>query len=328
MRDISKKKLINTSIIITTFNREKNIFKLINLIYKQVSISKEKIEIIICDSNSKKKLSLLNYLSQFSSLRIIYYNCRINHQAFKRNFGIKNSNGKYKILIDDDCFPERNFLHNFLKTLKLNRKKTIYCGLVKYENFNENRNLIKYRQSRVYSPLMHKSLPYKNFLSMNMAFNNDSVCKNTNFFDNRFRNYGFEDYEFAYRFYKNFYKIIQLNSLVIHKDNRSFKEFLKKYNFLARYGINDILKINLNAAKKLVYYKIESNFLVKTFLKIPYIIFLLSIIENTICFFEKKNLVYLKFLYEIGIFVAYLKGIALRSCNNKFLSSNQSSWYR
>ena len=40
------------SLIITTFNREKNIFKILNLLLKQVSV-KEELEIIICDSFSK-----------------------------------------------------------------------------------------------------------------------------------------------------------------------------------------------------------------------------------------------------------------------------------
>ena len=51
-----KNNKIHTSIIITTFNREKNIFELINLVNKQVRIVKNMIEIIICDSNSKKKI--------------------------------------------------------------------------------------------------------------------------------------------------------------------------------------------------------------------------------------------------------------------------------
>jgi glycosyltransferase involved in cell wall biosynthesis len=323
-----KNNKISTSIIITTFNREKNLFELINLINKQISVLKNTTEIIICDSNSKKKLSILNYIKQFDGLRIVYHNCKINHQAFKRNFGIRNSIGKYKIFIDDDCFPENNFLNRYLKTLNLNRKKVIYFGLVCYVNFSENKNLIKYRQSRVYSLPNDKSAPYKNFLTMNMGYNSEAVSKNEIFFDNKFRNYGFEDFEFAYRFKKKSYKLIQLKSLVHHRDNRNFNDFLKKYNFLGAYGIDDLITINLKAAKNLIYYKIENNFFIGFFLKIPGSGFVLNFMEKKISYFEKKIPFYFSFLYELGILVAYLKGVVLRNSFNALKDFKKDEWYR
>jgi glycosyltransferase involved in cell wall biosynthesis len=323
-----KNNKIQISIIITTFNREKNLFELINLINKQVSILKNTIEIVICDSNSRKKLSVLNYIKQFSSLRIVYYNCKINHQAFKRNCGINNSLGKYKIFIDDDCFPENNFSYQYLKTLHLNRKKIIYFGLVSYVKFNENKNLIKYRQSRVYFLPNQQSVPYKNFLTMNMGYNSETICKNDIFFNNKFRNYGFEDYEFAYRFQEKSYKLIQLKSLVHHRDNRNFQDFLKKYNFLGEYGINDIIKINPKAAKNLIYYKIEKNFFIRIFLKIPGIRYLLNFFEKKISFIEKRIPLYISFLYEMGILIAYLKGVVLRNSFNTLKDFKKNEWYR
>jgi glycosyltransferase involved in cell wall biosynthesis len=318
----------HTSIIITTFNREKNIFELLNLINKQICVLKNTIEIIICDSNSQKKLSILNYIKQFSNLRIIYYNCRINHQAYKRNYGIRFSHGKYKIFIDDDCFPEKNFVYNFLKTLHLNRKKIIYFGLVKYVIFNENKNLIKYRQSRVYNLPNIKSVPHKNFLTMNMAYNSKAISRGDIFFSNKFRNYGFEDFEFAYRFKKRSYKLIQLKSLVYHRDNRDFDNFLKKYNFLGRYGIEDIIKINLMAAKDLIYYKIEKNLIVQIFLKVPRVVYILNLIEKIIRIIEKKIPFYFSILYDVGITAAYLKGAVLRNYYLKQTNQKRNEWYK
>ena len=327
MNILNKNKIL-TSIIITTFNREKNLIELINLINKQVGVVKNTIEIIICDSNSKKKISVINYIKQFRGLRIVYYNCKINHQAFKRNYGIKNSIGKYKIFIDDDCFPENNFSYQYLKILHLNRKKIIYFGLVSYVKFSENKNLIKYRQSRVYCLPNQQSVPYKNFLTMNMGYNSETICKNDTFFDDKFRNYGFEDFEFAYRFKEKSYKLIQLKSLVHHRDNRNFDDFLKKYNFLGTYGIDDIIKINFKAAKNLIYYKIEKNFFISIILKIPGVRFLLNFFEKKISFIEKCMPFYLFFLYEIGILVAYLKGVVLRNSFNTLKDLKKNEWYR
>lgn len=324
-----KKNYIKTSVIISTFNREKNIFELISLLNKQLNVSKKTIEIIICDSNSKKRLSILNYIKQLNGLRVVYYNCKINHQAFKRNYGIKNSIGEYKIFLDDDCFPDHNFLNNFIKILHLYRKKSIYFGLVNYIQFKENKRLITYRQSRVYNFPGQENVPHKNFLTMNMGCNSSVLPKNIVIFNNKFRNYGFEDFEFAYRFKKNHYKLIQIKSLVKHKDNRNFDAFLKKYNFLGSNGINDIIKINLSAAKDIIYYKIEKNFFINFFLKIPRAGFFLHCIERFISFFERKTSFYLPLIYNLGITIAYLKGVSLRSYYSK--ENNQSSkneWYQ
>ena len=327
MNILNKNKIL-TSIIITTFNREKNLIELINLINKQVGVVKNTIEIIICDSNSKKKISVINYIKQFRGLRIVYYNCKINHQAFKRNYGIKNSIGKYKIFIDDDCFPENNFSYQYLKILHLNRKKIIYFGLVSYVKFSENKNLIKYRQSRVYCLPNQQSVPYKNFLTMNMGYNSETICKNDTFFDDKFRNYGFEDFEFAYRFKEKSYKLIQLKSLVHHRDNRNFDDFLKKYNFLGRYGIEDIIKINLMAAKDLIYYKIEKNLIVQIFLKVPRVVYILNLIEKIIRIIEKKIPFYFSILYDVGITAAYLKGAVLRNYYLKQTNQKRNEWYK
>jgi glycosyltransferase involved in cell wall biosynthesis len=98
------KKKIDISIIITTFNRVDNIIKIINSFQKQINITKN-FEIIICDSNSKNKLRIINYINQFINLKIKYLNCPVNHQAYKRNFGAKHSSGDYLIFIDDDEIP-------------------------------------------------------------------------------------------------------------------------------------------------------------------------------------------------------------------------------
>jgi glycosyltransferase involved in cell wall biosynthesis len=113
------------SIVISTFNRERNVIEIINLLNKQNNFLKKNIEIIICDSNSKKRFSIINYLKQFNNLKILYFNCKVNHQAFKRNFGLKKSSSNSVIFIDDDCFPDVNFLFNYYRYLKLNKSKII-----------------------------------------------------------------------------------------------------------------------------------------------------------------------------------------------------------
>jgi len=324
------KNKIEISIVITTFNREKNLFYIIGNINKQIGILKDQIEIIICDSNSKKRISIINYIKQFCNLKIYYYNCLINHQAYKRNYGFKKSNGKYVIFIDDDCFPEKKFLYDYLKILTLNRTKTVYCGQVQYIQSKQNKNLIRYRQSRLITHLSStENIQIKNFISMNMALNKKNSYKMNILFDEKFRHYGFEDFEYAYRLLNNFFKITLIKPLVYHHDNRDFHYFLRKYNYLGEFGIPDIIKINLDAAKKSIFYKINKNILVNFFTKIPKIILLISLLQKFIIFLEMKSYFYLSLIYKSGIFFAFLLGIARRKINYKENDPKVvDSWYK
>jgi len=326
-----KKKKIDISIIITTYNRVDNIIKIINYFQKQVNI-KNNFEIIICDSNSKNKFRIVNYINQFINLKIKYLNSPVNHQAYKRNLGAKNSSGDYLIFIDDDCFPNNKFLFNYYNLLKIGKIKTIYCGLVEYIQSSKAKYLIQYRNDRLISfkNVNSKNILEKNFVSMNMALSKKIFLTNKFLFDDRFRFYGFEDFEFAYRFKKNSYQIILSKALIFHKDQRGFEQFLKKYFALAQFGITDIIKINLSAAKKSIFYKIENNFFIKLMLNLPFIDSLLTFLEKFVILIDKKIFFYFSPIYKLGILVAYLRGVKKRHStptqDNYLLMTN--NWYK
>lgn len=326
-----KKKKIDISIIITTYNRIDNIIKIINYFQKQVNI-KNNFEIIICDSNSKNKFRIINYINQFINLKIKYLNSPVNHQAYKRNLGAKNSLGDYLIFIDDDCFPNNKFLFNYYNLLKIGKIKTIYCGLVEYIQSSKAKYLIQYRNDRLVSfkNVNSKNILEKNFISMNMALSKKIFLTNKFLFDDRFRFYGFEDFEFAYRFKKNSYQIILSKALIFHKDQRGFEQFLKKYFALAQFGITDIIKINLSAAKKSIFYKIENNFFIKVMLNLPFIDKFLTFLEKFVILIDKKIFFYFSPIYKLGILVAYLRGIKKRHStpvqDNYLLMTN--NWYK
>lgn len=318
------------SLIISTHNRSGNIIKIINCLQKQVNFIKI-YQIIICGSSFEDKLKISSYIKNFLNLDIFYLNSRINHQAHKRNFAAQIASGEYLIFIDDDCFPNNKFYFNHYSLLKMSKKKTIYCGAVEYVKSVKNSNLIKYRNDRLIS---HNSPSFtniseKNFISMNMCFPKSILLDNKYLFDNRFRFYGFEDFEFAYRFRNKGYKIILSKALVMHKDFRDFNDYLNKFTALVD-GLNDIIKINLDAAKKSIFYKIKENAFIKLVLKIPFIYQLLDSSIKIIIFIDKKIFFYCPVLYKIGIFLAFLKGLKVKLSpqrqHNYLLKSN--NWYK
>jgi len=138
---------IFVSVIITTYRRYDNVEKIIFKLFQNY-LNFKNFEILICDSyliNYPRKIK--NLIKKYPTLDIKYFNIDKNIHSIKRNVGIKNSRGEILIFLDDDCFPEKNFVKNFFKLIKETKyKKVILSGSVKYENLTDNfRN---YRQSR------------------------------------------------------------------------------------------------------------------------------------------------------------------------------------
>ena len=193
-------------------------------------------------------------------------------------------------------FSERNLFY-YYKKIKLEKKRYIYCGEVEYSQNYKIKNLIKFRNFR--SKKFKKSYEHidiKNFVTMNMGFNKNLFNDYENFFDNRFSYYGFEDFELAYRLKKRGIFIELINAKIFHKDFRTFKVWLLKFYYLGKFGITEIRKININAAKKSVFNKIYENQTLKILLKIPFAIKILLFVEKLTFFWKKFKTLYSCFL--------------------------------
>ncbi len=320
----------NISIIISTYNRPNNVIEIIKLINKQLYVKKN-IEVLICDSNSNGNLKILNFIKNFKSLDIKYLNLKKNHQAFKRNQGAKYARGNYLIFLDDDCFPERNFLFDYYKKLKLRKKRFIYCGEVKYIQNYKITNLIKFRNFRSKKfQRPYELISVKNFVTMNMGFSKNLLKNYEKFFDNRFSYYGFEDFELAYRLKKKGILIELIKAKILHKDFRNFKVWLLKFYYLGKFGINDIRKINIDAAKKSVFNQIYENRFLQILLRLPFITSILLLIEKLTVFLEKNLNLYIPIFYKIGMFLSFVRGMHSKNNIKKDFNSYNNSlknWY-
>ena len=262
---------ITFSIIIPTFNRSAFLIKII----KKLVISQFKLEIIVCDSSSKdqtkEKLRVISQLNKHQKIK--YIDIYKNNHSLKRNIGIKNAKGKYIILLDDDCMPEKNFLKKYNKLLDtIKNKKIIISGSVDYNFYTLNKNFIKYRQSRHFKIINDKDfgknfLNPKNIVVMNLGFEKKLIKKYNLYFDERFNRYGFEDFEFAFRLNKKNIKVLLGSPLVTHLDNRNFEAYLNKIKFIAYESSIFLNRINPQAAKTNNFIKLENNFIFKKLCK-------------------------------------------------------------
>jgi glycosyltransferase involved in cell wall biosynthesis len=326
---------IQISIVIPTYNRSNYLIKILDHLKKN-KINFRDFEIIICDSFSKDSTSIKvkSYKNQNKFMNISYINTFKNLHSIKRNLGIKFSRGKYIIFLDDDCFPEKDFLKQYYSIFaKEKNNKNIFCGSVLYKQKINNENFLTYRQSRHFfykknNYISDQNLDASKIVTMNMGFKNKKVYFNQNkFFNQKFNLYGFEDYELGFRLIKNNYRIKACSPTVYHNDNRSFYLYLKKIFFLGIESMNYLININLEAAKKNNFYKLENNFIIKFLLKFNFFRLILNFIKELSIYLEKYFL-YLPFIYKIGIASSYLLGCSYRKKKHLLNDLQYNNWYK
>lgn len=314
-------KKIGISIIIPTYKRKKLLSKIVSILSRQ-NFPKELYEIIVVDS-----FNSVNSDFKFNPL-VKKYSIFQNSNAQKRNFGLIKSKFNKIIFIDDDCIPEKNFLFKFYIALNRINYKSFLCGSVKYPSLLIKRN--RYVSYRAQTHFVVKKnnftkeyvLDPKKIVTMSMGFKNkkDALI----YFDKKFKNYGFEDYEFGYRLISKGYKFYKSNPLIYHYDDRKFSYYLKKFYFLGHNGARTFMQINYNAYKHSNYHTLESLFKKVGLLSNNIFILILTILNMMVYYFNHFLLFKFFFFIKINMSLSFLLGCAERlKDNNRLLK-----WYK
>ena len=312
--------LSNISLIIPTYKRNKYLLEIVKILNKQ-KLFNSLFEIIVIDSS---KNNLLKYLKLRNTR---YLNVLQNSNALKRNIGIKSAKFKNIIFLDDDCMPSKTFLKDYKNIFKNLNRKEIICGSVIYDQ----KDIIKYDYLKFRAKnhfLITKSLfkKKKNFfldsskiVTMNMGLKLDSG--RSLFFNKKFKNYGFEDYEFGYRYLKYGYKFLAAYPLVTHKEERSYVNYLNKFYFLGNKGCKIFSGINFPAYESSRYYKLEKILLI--FKKNQFFIYLINALFRFSIFLFNLRLFKNKYLFKFTVILAFTNGV-LDRFNNE---NKQLVWY-
>ena len=317
----------NLSIVIPTFKREKQIIQILDNLNNQIT-DNFFLEVNICDSYS-------NYNNDFfqnykKNINIRYFNIKANILASKRNFGILKSSYKKVILLDDDCLPCQNFIKSYLHDFSSISEEVILSGTVYYpEDYIKKNNHIRFKQSRHFTSKdinKNKQLQPDKIVAMNMGFINSKKIQSIGLFNENFTGYGFEDYEFGFRYLSNGFKLQQSKAAIMHDEgNPDINNYIKKHYYLGRNGMENLLFINFQAAKKTIFYKIESNSLFKMITKIYKINKFLSLIEKIISKLDQFDKLYFPFVFNFLRLAAYTRGCIDRNIGNIKLKKN--NWY-
>ena len=192
-------------------------------------------------------------------------------------------------------------------------------------------NLIQFRQSRHFIISKKKltgnySLHARNIVTMNMGLKKDLLVKNKIFFSEKFKRYGFEDYEFGFRLNERKINIIPCSPVVYHYDFRNFEKFLDKFKFVGFEGSKHLKQVNLKSSLENNYIKLENNFFIKQLLKFKILYKILIFVEKKFLIFEKKLRLPF-FLYKLLTVNSYLIGYLLYK-NDKNNKNYNFKWYR
>ena len=317
----------NISIVISTYKREKQILEILRSLNDQF-IPNLRAEVIICDSGSNYNYNSFPKLKK--NLRLIKLDIEDNVLSIKRNIGILKASYSNIILLDDDCIPEKDFLVTYVKDFKLLDDYTIISGIVNYpKNYIENSKYIKFRASKHFKKNFlnrDESLPSNQIVAMNMGFKKTESFIKIGLFDERFLGYGFEDYEFAYRYKKNNYRLKITKASIIHDEGKpSLEKYLSKYYHLGRDGMKNLLNINKKAAKNTIYYNIENNFYFKLITKLFGLNYLLIYFEKMILLIDKIKFLNFPKIYELARLSSYVRGFLDRDKSD--LTSKSRNWY-
>ena len=233
------------SIVIATFNSEKNINQTLNSIKNQ---NFKNFELIIVDKNSSDKTIDIIKKYKFKNIKIIRKNDKGIYDAL--NIGIRNSKGAIiSILHSNDQFFKKTVLNDVNDAFKLNDVDIIYGDLVYYDK--KMKKLLRY----------WKSGNFKNF-----SFNKGWSPPHPSFFVKRkiYLKYG------LYKTNIGTSSDIELMHRFLQKKKISFK-YLNKILIKMRYGgksnesiktiINQDIKIikflKLNSLYKIIYYLVN-----------------------------------------------------------------------
>ena len=317
----------NISLIISTFKREKQLNEIIKSLKNQLT-NDLNLEIIICDSGSGYNISNFDNLKE--NLTIKFFDIKKNILSAKRNFGIFKATNNQIVLLDDDCIPENNFLKYYVEEFRNIDEKTILSGVVKYPSeYIKKNNYIKFRNSKHFK---HNEINKKlnleadKIVAMNMGFIKTKKIIELGLFDENFTGYGFEDYEFAFRYKDNGFILKQTPASIIHDEGEpNFNRYLKKYFHLGRDGMKNLIKVNNISAKTTIYYKIESNLFFRVLTKWQKLSKLLLFLERLIVKINDYKKFYIPVLYNIARMSSYTRGYIDRNKLN--LIDKNKNWY-
>jgi hypothetical protein len=214
------------SVLIASYNR--NVVNLIDELYCQLTNEHIAFEIICLDDASESDINTTN--------QIINQLPFCSFKSLKKNIGrsaIRNllaSKAKYDwlLFLDCDVLPtDSKFIFNYLQAIK-NNNYSVFLGGIKYRD-DDSKNLLRWKfgkkSEEINSHIRNKN-PDNYFFTANFLIKKDVF--ETLKFNEKIKDYGYEDLVFAKELIKNKIKIYHIENQVFHLGIDVNKDFIEK----------------------------------------------------------------------------------------------------
>lgn len=214
------------SIIIPVYNRPDEVEELLLSLTNQTD---KEFEIIIVEDGSTFRCK--NICAKYSEkLDINYFNKENTGPGDSRNFGAKQAQGEYLLILDSDCIIPENYIRNIRSELATTPCDAFGGADEAHESFSDMQKAVNYAMTSIYTTggirggkkdALEKFHPR----SFNMGIKAKVYKDLGGFSDMR---YG-EDIDFSIRIFKAGYSVrLFSNAFVYHKRRTNIKKFFQQ----------------------------------------------------------------------------------------------------
>lgn len=231
---------MEVDVVIPVFNQKESLLLTLEGFRRQTG--NNKIHVIVVDDGSTEKIS--DTLGAFPDMNITYIYQENGGRSKARNTAMRYAENDYVIFNDADRIPREDFVENHLR--RIQDKETICIGCIKevyfsnvHEHISALWNIIQSNSRLSREPKHSKNvdylfdkegkcnsvLPWLATYSGNMSMRKEVFEKNGGF-DENFKTWGFEHFEFGYRLYKSNVKFVRerraINYHLAHSREKAF----------------------------------------------------------------------------------------------------------
>jgi hypothetical protein len=266
------------SVLIASYDRD--VLALIDVLYRQLTNEHVSFEIICLDDASKSKSNSKN--QQVNELPYCTFESlqeNIGRSAI-RNLLASRANYKWLLFLDADVLPSSaKFISNYLREINTSINPVVLGGIKYRDSDFKNRLRWKFgKKNEEINFVIRNKDPENYFFTANFLIKKDVF--DSLMFNEKIRNYGYEDLLFAKELNKNKIKIYHIENEVFHLGIDSNKDFVEKskqaiHNLAVLVENNYIQKEDTKIYN--IYYKLN-NFGV---------VYFLALFTN---FFEKRTI--------------------------------------
>ncbi|WP_165026666.1 glycosyltransferase family 2 protein [Dysgonomonas sp. ZJ279] len=253
------------SVVISAYNRPDLLYKTLSSVREQTF---DKIEVLVVDDGSEE--DLLPIISSFKDDRIKYFKLRHQNANVARNYGIKNSRGKYIAMLDSDDLWLKDHLKDCINSIA--DSDGLYGSLI-IRHLETGNERIVYAREREEKELMINYLLSNGYGAQTSTLFLTTESAKSLLWDEELERH--QDYDFIVRYSKEYKLKAKIKPTVIftliNKTNQidfnSCIKFIKKNKndilplLYVGYNLNMfLLAINQNASKNILkYYQQEST---------------------------------------------------------------------